>query len=36
MSITFEIKRNIIMCGESLVITIPGQIVELHNIKEED
>ncbi len=24
------------MCGESLAITIPSQIVELHNIKEGD
>ena len=28
------IKRKVRMCGESLAITIPSQIAELHDIKE--
>ena len=27
------IKRKVRMCGESLAITIPSQIAELHDIK---
>ncbi len=30
------IKRKVRMCGESLAITIPSQIAELHNIHEGD
>jgi len=30
------IKRKVRMCGESLAITIPRQIAELHGIKEGD
>ncbi len=30
------IKRKVRMCGDSLAITIPSQIAELHNIKEGD
>jgi len=30
------IKRKVRICGESLAITIPSQIAELHNIKEGD
>ena len=30
------IKRKVRMCGESLAVTIPSQIAELHNIKEGD
>jgi hypothetical protein len=28
-----DIKRKVRMCGESLAVTIPSQIAELHNIK---
>ena len=30
------IKRKVRMFGESLAITVPSQIAELHNIKEGD
>ncbi len=30
------IKRKVRMCGESLAITIPSQIAEMHNIREGD
>ena len=30
------IKRKVRICGESLAITIPSQIAELHDIKEGD
>lgn len=30
------IRRKVRICGESLAITTPSQIAELHNIKEGD
>ena len=30
---SIEIRRKVKMCGESLAITIPSQIAELHNLK---
>ena len=34
--LTMGLKRKVRMCGESLAITIPSQIAELHGIKEGD
>ncbi len=34
--LTMGIKRKVRMCGESLAITIPSQIAQMHNIKEGD
>lgn len=34
--ITMPIKRKVRMCGESLAVTIPSQIAQLHDIKEGD
>ena len=34
--LTMAIKRKVRWCGESLAITIPSQIAELHNIHEGD
>jgi antitoxin component of MazEF toxin-antitoxin module len=30
------VRRKVRMCGESMAITIPSQIAELHDIKEGD